>query len=212
MKGMFSPDSKFMTTMNSLCDLVILNVIYIITCIPIFTIGAATTALYTVCFGMGTVREGRLVKGYFKAFASNFKQATVLWLAILLLGAASAFNMYFFYSMIGSLRWLFIVFGVAGVLILLVSAYAFPLLSRFDNGNISTVRNALLLSIGYFPRSAAVVIINVFPIALLLTNVVLFLQTGLIWVMIYFAAGAYINTRILKKVFAPYLGDEEEGK
>ncbi|MBR5261056.1 MAG: YesL family protein [Oscillospiraceae bacterium] len=212
MKGMFSPDSRFMLVMSTVCDLIILNVIYLITCLPIFTIGTATTALYTVAFSMGTVREGRLVRNYFKALASNFKQATVLWLVILVLGVASAFNVYFFYSMTGNLRWLVLLFGVAGVLILLVSAYAFPLLSRFDNGNISTVRNALLLSIGYFPRSAAVVVINIFPFALMLTNVVLFLQTGLIWVIIYFSAGAYINSRILKKVFVPYLGDEEEEK
>jgi len=74
------------------------------------------------------------------------------------------------------------------------------------------VRNAVLLAVGYLPRSAAVVIINVFPFALLFIDVLLFLQTGLIWVVIYFSAGAFINSRILKKVFAPYLGDEVEEK
>ena len=212
MKGLFSQDSKFMLAMGLVCDLVILNVIYIITCIPVFTIGAATTALYTVCASMGTVREGRLLKGYFSAFASSFKQATVLWLGILVLGGASFVNLLFFRAAAGPLRWLCLVFGVALLIILLVSAYVFPLLSRFENSSISTVKNALLLSIGYFPRSAAVVIINVFPFALLLLDIVLFMQTGFIWVIIYFSAGAFIGSRILKKVFAPYLGDEEEEK
>ena len=212
MKGMFSPDSKFMLAMNGVCDLVILNVIYLITCIPIFTIGAATTALYTVCFRIGTPREQGVFKSYFRAFAASFKQGTVLWLCILLLGGASLFNVFFFRSMEGSIRYMFLLFAVAEVIVLLVSAYTFPLLSRFDNGNIATVRNAILLAVGYLPRSAVVVIINVFPFALLFIDVLLFLQTGLIWVVIYFSAGAFINSRILKKVFAPYLGDEVEEK
>ena len=51
---------------------------------------------------------------------------------------------------------------------------------------------------------------GVFPWALLLTNLYMFLQVGFIWVVVYFAAAAYINTRLLKKVFAPYMEQEEE--
>ena len=63
MGGFFSLDSKFMQVMSRVADLIILNVIYLVTCLPVVTIGAAGTAMYTVCFRLGTDREGSLVKG-----------------------------------------------------------------------------------------------------------------------------------------------------
>ena len=71
MGGFFSLDSKFMQAMSRVADLIILNVIYLVTCLPVVTIGAAGTALYTVCFRLGTDREGSLVKGYFRAFRDD---------------------------------------------------------------------------------------------------------------------------------------------
>ena len=90
MGGFFSLDSKFMQAMSRVADLIILNVIYLVTCLPVVTIGAASTALYTVCFRLGTAREGSLVKGYFRAFRDEFRQATLIWLFLLLFGAAPA--------------------------------------------------------------------------------------------------------------------------
>ena len=84
MGGFFSLDSKFMQVMSRVADLIILNVIYLVTCLPVVTIGAASTALYTVCFRLGTAREGSLVKGYFRAFRDEFRQATLIWLFLLL--------------------------------------------------------------------------------------------------------------------------------
>ena len=96
------------------------------------------------------------------------------------------------------------------VVVLMMVSYAFPLISQFRNDTKSVLKNALIFSVAYLPRTALIVVINVFPWALLLTNLYMFLQVGFIWVVVYFAAAAYINTRLLKKVFAPYMEQEEE--
>ena len=57
MQGLFSIDSKFMQVLSRIYDIAVLNMLYLLTCLPIFTIGAATSALYAVCFRMGTDRE-----------------------------------------------------------------------------------------------------------------------------------------------------------
>ena len=88
MNGLFSPDSRFMRYMNRLADLMLLNLMFLLTSIPIVTIGASLTALYSVCFRLGTVREGGTVRDYFRAFRENFGEATKLWLLALLLGGA----------------------------------------------------------------------------------------------------------------------------
>ena len=96
------------------------------------------------------------------------------------------------------------------VVVLMMVSYAFPLISQFRNDTKSVLKNALIFSVAYLPRTVLIVVINVFPWALLLTNLPMFLQVGFIWIAIYFAAAAYINTRLLKKVFAPYMEQEEE--
>ena len=206
MGGFFSLDSKFMQVMSRVADLIILNVIYLVTCLPVVTIGAASTALYTVCFRLGTAREGSLVKDYFRAFRDEFRQATLLF------GAASCVNIILFLSMDGWMHYLFFLFVLFLVIVVMMASYAFPLLSQFRNDSKSVIKNALIFSVAYLPRTALIVVINVFPWALLLTNLYMFLQVGFIWVVVYFAAAAYINTRLLKKVFAPYMEPDEEEK
>ena len=210
MGALFSPDSKFMRVMSRVGDLMIMNLIFLVTCIPIVTIGASLTALYTVCFRFGTEKEGKMVRTYFKAFKENFKQSTLLWLVILIFGAASAFNAYFFYIMPGTIRWCFLLFSCLFVLIVLTAGYTFPLLSQFSNSMISTFKNALIFSVGYLPRSLLMAVFNLFPFALLLLDFYRFLQMGFLWIALYFATAAYVNSILLKKVFAPYMPNKEE--
>ena len=187
MRGLFSPDSKFMTAMSRVADLAILNLLFLITSIPIVTIGASVTAMYTICFRFGTDREQGLFRSYFRAFGDNFKQATQIWLILLICGAACCFDVYLFLSLPSMLRYLAVVFCIALVLVVLVFSYAFPLLSQFENKNKNILTNALFLSLGYLPRSILLVVLNVLPWVLLVTNLITFLQLGFMWVAIYFS-------------------------
>ena len=64
----FNPDSPFFQFMNSLAAFIGLNVIFLITCLPIFTIGPALTALYTVTLKEARKEGGYIFSTYFKAF------------------------------------------------------------------------------------------------------------------------------------------------
>lgn len=212
MQALFSPDSKFMLVMSRVCDLLLLNIFFLVTCIPVFTIGAASTALYTVCFRLGTEWEEGVFKSYFRAFRENFRQSTVIWLIILLCGGTACLNTLLFYGMGGILHYAFFLFAVLFALVLLIAGYAFPLVSQFSNDTRSTIKNALILSVGYLPRSILITVINVFPFALLIFDLYVFFQAGFIWIAIYFSAAAYLNALLLKKVFAPYIACEEESQ
>lgn len=202
--GFLSPDSKFMRAMSRLGDLMVLNLIFLASCVPIFTVGAACAALYTVCFRFDTKAEGPVLKGYFRAFRENFRQATVLWLILLFCGAAAAFDARLLLNMPGSLRYLSLVFVLLLLVVLLTASMVFPLLSQFQNGNRNSLKNALALSLGYLPRSLLLTAMTLFPFFLLWRNLLLFLYLGFLWVALYFSAAAYLGTRILKKVFEPY--------
>lgn len=209
MHTIFSPDSRFMRIMSRVADLILLNLCYLLTCVPIFTIGAASAALYTVCFRFCTEAEEGVIKSYFRAFRENFKRGIGVWLIVLLCGATALINAWIFYAMPGVLRFPAVIFAILFVLALLIFGYAFPLLSQFDNGVWPTLRNALILGLGYLPRSLLITAVNVFPFVLMLADFYLFLQSAFLWTVLYFSLAAYVNTFLLKGVFAPYLADED---
>lgn len=209
---LFSPDSKLMISMARLGDLTILNFLYLLTCLPVFTIGAATTALYTVSFRNTRDWENGLVRTYFRSFRDNFKQGTCLWLILLVCGGAAFLDAWLFYRLTGPVRKLYIVFALLFALVLLTAAYAFPLLSQFENGTKGTLKNALLLSIGYLPRSLLMVVMNIFPFYFLITSWIVFFKAAFLWVFWYFSSIAYFNALLLKKVFKPYRHDEEDAQ
>lgn len=210
MRSIFSPDSRFMRIMSRVADLIVLNLCYLLTCVPVFTIGAAGAGLYAVCFRFGTDEEGGVIKSYFRAFRENFKRGTGVWLVVLLCGATALFNAWALYAMPGGVRFLSVIFAILFVLVLLVSGYAFPLLSQFDDGVWPTLRNALILGLGYLPRSLLIAALNIFPFVLMLMDFYLFLQAAFLWTVLYFSLAAYVDTILLKGVFAPYLTDEDD--
>lgn len=201
MKGIFSLDSKLMQGLSRLGDILILNVLYLLTCIPIITIGAATNALYSVCFKMGTDDEGSLYRRYFRVFAADFKQATVLWLILFAVGFSSVYYFFLFFSAAGALRYV----CIPALLIFLAAAftagYAFPLLSQFEDPTKVILRNALLLSMGYLPRSLVIAVVDLLPAALFFFAPYTFLRLGIVWFTVYFSAAACLNARLLRGVF-----------
>ena len=188
MNGLFAPDSRFMRYLNRFADLMILNLLFLLTSIPIFTIGASLTALYSVCFHLGTDREGSTFRDYFAAFKENFRQATALFLLLLLwlMGTGGAAVIFCF--MAGWMHYLFVPFAVLFIVVVLVASYVFPLLSRFENQNTITLKNAVLLSLGYLPRSIIIGAINLFPFVLLAVDLLAFLKAGFAWLIIWFSA------------------------
>ena len=78
--GIFNVDNKFFRALNKLVDMVILRFCWVISCIPVFTIGAASTALYDTSRRVIHHDEGYVWRGYWHAFKVNFKQATKAWL------------------------------------------------------------------------------------------------------------------------------------
>ena len=213
MQTFFDSDSWFMQLLNRFSSLVVLNLVFLCTCVPVFTIGAAMTALYDVVFRMDTEREGRLLITYFRSFSANFKQSTPIWLLFLLIIAASCANAVIFSDWRNSLG---LVLSVTSIVILvnvlLVLGYLFPLLSQFDNTTFLTLKNALLLSVANLPRTLVIAIINCFPWTLLVVNFYAFIQLGFLWLVLYFAAAAYCNSRVLAKVFNPLREQSSDSK
>ena len=86
MGKLFRIDSPFYQIMSDLFDLVMLNILFLLTSIPIITIGAGLTAMHSVGIKRIMGNDISVAKTYFQEFKKNFRQATLIWIPLLLLG------------------------------------------------------------------------------------------------------------------------------
>ena len=205
----FSMDNKFFTFMNKVADLCILNIICLDCCIPIVTAGASITAMYYVTLKMVRNEEAYIVRSFFKSFKDNFKQATIINLIMIAVGAVLYLNVG--KNMPGSAGQIFHVIFMAFVIIYYVLfLYVYPILARFYNTIRNTIKNALFMAIRHLPYTVVMVLIGLCPLLLLFidsyqiqsTLFVLFLVMG-------FGVIAYCNSFFLVKIFDHYMPKEE---
>ena len=83
---------------NTLCNFIVLNLIFLITCIPVFTIGAALSSLYCVTMKEARGEYGYLVRTYLQEFKKNFKSGTKAFLILFAAGALLLFNLVFWFT------------------------------------------------------------------------------------------------------------------
>lgn len=164
MGKIFDMDSPFMRFLNRVADMLILNILMVICCIPIITVGAAFTALHYVILKIIRGEEGYLFRGFFKSFIQNFRQATLIWLLMLLVIAVYVGDSIIFnYSGLSFPKALVIAVIAIGVVVLLIAMYVFPLLARFDNTIKNTIKNAALLAFANLPKTLLMAVFYVAP-------------------------------------------------
>ena len=201
MGKLFNPDSPIMQALIKISDLVVLNFLTVLLCIPIFTIGAAVTALYDAIARMMR-EEGGIYKAYFKAFTSNFKQATAQWLLLLISGAMLAAGIYFYANTtLATGRILLLIATILALLWCAVAAWVFPLQSRFYNPVKATFRNALLCALAYLPRTMVMIVLNMLPWVLAVVYPVFFIRSSVVFIAIWFSMAANVNLQVIKAPF-----------
>lgn len=153
----FSYDSRFSQIVLKICSGCCLNLIWFLCSLPIFTIGASTAALYSVTLKLARDETPRLLPEFMKAFRSNFKQATVLWLILLGFGILLGTDGYILYHLYRSTTGAIAVICTLGLALIIVSAiayvvvliYVFPLTASVVNTNFNMLKNSLLVGIRY---------------------------------------------------------------
>ena len=207
MRKFLSLDSPFMIFLSNLTDVVILNVLCLICCIPIVTIGPSVTAMHYVTLKMAREEEGYVFKSFFKAFKENFKQSFIAW--IIFLGITVVFLLDYRIlkvSGMGDNKVFLIIIGAIYLFVCLTTMYIFPLLSRFENSLKQTVKNAFFMSILHIFKTIVMAIIYIIPFVL----VPLHYNLILAFLIIGLSGPAYINSFIWKSIFKKYEPKEAE--
>lgn len=204
MKNLFNLDNPLIQFLSRVFDLMILNALFILCSLPVVTLGASLSALHRVVQDIVYDQDNRLVKSFFRAFAQNFKQATVAWLILVVVIASLVSDVLLVMGYFGGTvrTVMYVLIAVLTVLVACVAAYLFPLLTRYENTLRQHVYNALILALIKLPRTLLLVLMELLPLILFLTSVPVFVQTLIFWVTVGFGFMAFLQTNVLKPVFA----------
>ena len=155
--NIFSYDSKFSQLFLKLSYACWLNMMWMICSLPIITIGASSTALYSVTLKIADETESNITRQFIHAFRSNFKQSTRLWILLLIAGLLIGGDFYVVMHMrsmstgIMAIIWtlnLALLIAVS-IIYVVVLIYIFPLIARFENTDQAMLKNSLLIGIHY---------------------------------------------------------------
>lgn len=211
MSRFFNMDNGFFQVLSRIADLMILNIIFLITCIPIVTIGAAWTALYYVTLKMIRNEESYIVRSYFKSFKENFKQSTIMWLIALVLLVLLFFDYRIVNVMAGTIRQAMLIgLTVVALFLAMILTYLFPLQSKFYNTIKNTTKNALLMSIRHLPQTVIMLVITAAAVLITFFNNWTFSYGLLFWILLGFATIALANSWFLVRIFDKYIPKDEE--
>lgn len=197
-----------MRFMMLVTNLILLNVLWLVGCIPVITAGASTVAMHSVLIGYIKGKDDAVLKPFLKAFKENFRIVTPLWLLNLIVGAVLAAEL--FYLSTGAQLWLKVVFGVLLFIYCAATAYLYPLLARYETTAKRALLNSFMLPGRHLLSSVCVVVLNLLPVALMVAFPEVFWKTILIWTLIGFSLIAYLVLRILLPVFGKYETPTEE--
>ena len=201
----FRYDSKPMQIMASVADMMLLNLCWLLSSIPVVTIGIATTAVFSI-LGQNERKEGAgIVKRFFAVWKKEWRTATAFWLLQLVVTALLVFNILFFgsnaFGMLGELVKWFSIFAI--VILCAWSVMIYPQIGRYRNTFLGYLKNGLLIMAGNFWRCVLVLILMALPVIIFMVFLEYFLKTGVIWIMFGFSFLFWLSNKLIMPAFEP---------
>ena len=127
-------------------------------------LGPACTAMHFVLLKIVRDEDSYITKAYFKSFKENFKQGIVLQIIKFAIAGILVLDFFILNNLSGVYR--YVIFAIS-IFLYMVSLYVFPILSKFVNTNLATLRNALLMAILAFPKTILMTLISGLPLLIL---------------------------------------------
>lgn len=204
----FELDGPVYSVLNKIADFLILSILYVVCCIPIITIGSATTALFYASIKL-VHNEGYVARNFFHSFRANFRQSTCIWIPAIVFFGIMILNILFFLpdaeASFGSQ-----IFLVLNVTLLLICAFifamVFPLLSRFQNTVLHTITNAFIMTARRLPWAFTASLLMYLPFICCFFFPVFAPYILAFWCILGFGIFSYFAAYIYdKKIFSQFV-------
>ena len=201
----FHMDSGLMGFLSKVSDICIIGVFWIVGCLPVVTIGASTTAAYYTMVKVVRRQIGTLHKEFFKAFKTNFMDSAIINLFYLVVGTTLVFNIYTMYHALEASDaympfQMFFLYVTLFFLVIAVSLYTYPVLSRFEIGKWKLVKFSVMILFRHFPTTLILLVMWIAAMA-----GILYLPVGIVFLPgLYLYFGSFFLEKILRK----YMSEE----
>ena len=191
-------EGRALQGLTSFATFVVLNLLYLLTCLPIITIGAATSSLYEVALRYADDERGNLLRDYVGALPRNARRGTAVLLALGVPMLMLLFAARFWYTFGSDLSLLgMLVAALAAIYLFAAMLHAFALVAAFKAGVRATLRNAVLMPGAEPLRTAGLVLLPVMTVLLSLVFPSMLVLVGTIGCSV----GAYIGALLLRPVY-----------
>lgn len=160
--GTFGENNPVWRATSRFADMMVIGIFFLLTCIPIFTIGASLCAFYFTAMDSLRKEDGYIFRRYFQNFAKNFKKGTLLWLIMMVLGVILSVDIYFWlFNLDMQFAKVFLIISAILLLAWMITfVFVFPLQARFENTVGKTLQNAFLIGVSKFPFALAVIVLD----------------------------------------------------
>ena len=207
MEKYFRTDGALLRFLSKVTDFLILDMLVLIFCIPVVTIGPALTAAYYVALKEVRNEEDSVIKDFWKSFRQNLLQSFLIEVLLAAIGGFlyldittayhnaddSMFYRILFYVVIGAIAIVFAMF-----------IYIFPIISRFENTLFNQIKNSLLMAVSRIIQTVVMVVLSAgfLYFSVMYPTLIAFTVVMMI----------YVNSYIIERIFRIYIPEDEKEK
>lgn len=199
--GIFAQESKLTVILNRIGDLIVLNILTLICCIPVVTAGAAITSMYQITLKMVRNEEGKIGESYFRAIKENMKQSTVIWLIGLGISLFLILDIYLLGKIDASFVSTYkIVLFVIMLFVMMFTFFSLVTAARFENSLKNTIKNGILFCMIHIFKSILMFAVMLIPVILVFISY-RFLSVD---VLLGVSGPAYLASIYFRDLFSKY--------
>lgn len=204
-KSIFNTDNLFMRICEKILDLVTVNLLFLLSCLPLVTIGIAKISLYETLFEIKGARRVKVTAMYMQAFRKNWKVGLKLGLLELLLVGISLFDLVLFWKQ-ETMLFQMLKATCIGVIIFtsLLFLCIYPLAAKFEMTVKDLLQTGLIMVSLHFPWFFLMIALLAVIVFFLSSSGFVLLLGFTLFVLIGFAALGFLQLPIMETIFNKY--------
>lgn len=206
MDKFFNINNPLSVFLSRIADLLLLNIMWLLCCIPVVTIAPATIAFYYVMLKIVRDEDSGITRSFFHSFVDNIRQGIPL--SFLFLGVGVIlFLDYFFSGILAQPFGLFfrIIFIILSAVFITLCAYTVALQAQFTNTIRQTIKNAIYFSLHHLFRSIVILILHISPVLIMLLAPKLFNSVLPLWIFLAPSIIVFFCAKQFKVIFNPII-------
>ena len=204
-KSIFNTDNLFMRICEKILDLVTVNLLFLLSCLPLVTIGIAKISLYETLFEIKGARRVKVTAMYMQAFRKNWKVGLKLGLLELLLVGISLFDLVLFWKQ-ETMLFQMLKATCIGVIIFtsLLFLCIYPLAAKFEMTVKDLLQTGLIMVSFHFPWFFLMIALLAVIVFFLSSSGFVLLLGFTLFVLVGFAALGFLQLPIMETIFNKY--------